>query len=424
VKRTALALALSLCVGCHSYLVPFDDRALPARAPVETASGQRLAVAWDGELLARPARGDIGAALGVALHDDDEGVLVSNRLEPDSRLEAGDRILWVAPRLPENGAAIRRSHGESLQLEVGPGLSFSEVLAQDPANPVSYDSWEPSAQQRVVPAEREEPPAPGVLRGLPAAHEVRSSEDLSDYLCGVGWLSLDLLVRRGEEELVVRAPLSLRQQWVPTRPLRPDRSRWRGVELVDVRDLPPPLRPRGSEPGDVLVTRVARGAPLGVAGLRPLDVLGEEAAGLLLDRNLRLRDALERGDELVLTVRGADGNPKLIEFSPRREPTNLWFPFLYSHQSDGSRFHVGVGPLDVLFHASSSQVYLPTQDRYLKSSRWSLLTLIQGGARRTEQGTEDWGGINFLVDDSRLNYFLEWFDTPRVVHTERGLLGY
>ena len=58
------------------------------------------------------------------------------------------------------------------------------------------------------------------------------------------------------------------------------------------------------------------------------------------------------------------------------------------------------------------------------SSRWSLLTLIQGGARRTEQGTEDWGGINFLVDDSRLNYFLEWFDTPRVVHTERGLLGY
>lgn len=422
-RQIALALALSLCAGCHSYLVPFDDRALPARAPVETASGQHLAVAWDGQLLARPARGDVGAALGVALHDDDEGVLVSNRLEPDSQLEAGDRILWVSPLLPARGEAIRRSHSESLERTTGGKLSFGEILAQDPAAPVSYDSWEPNTQPAVVPEERPSP-SPAALRGLPAAHAVRSSEDLGDYLCGVGWLSLDLLVLRGEEELVVRAPLRLRQQWVATRPLRPDRSRWRGVELVDVRDLPPPLRPRGSEPGDVLVTRVARGAPLGVAGLRPLDLLGEEAANLLLDRNGSLRDALERGDELVLSVREPDGNPKLIEFTPRSEPTNLWFPFLYSHQSDGSRFHLGVGPLDMLFHASSSQVYLPTQDRYLESSRWSLLTLIQGGARRTEQGTEDWGGINFLVDDSRLNYFLEWFDTPRVVHTERGLLGY
>lgn len=418
----ALAPALALCAGCHSYLVPFDDRALPSRGPVETVSGQRLAVAWDGELLARPARGDVGAALGVALYDDDEGVLVSNRLEPESQLEAGDRILWVAPHLPQTGAAIGRSHSESLARTTGPGLSLREILEQGPSAPVRYDSWEPSSQPRV--SSLGEPPTPGALRRLPAAHEVRSGEDLSDYLVGVGWLSLDLLVRRGEEELVVRAPLRLRQQWVPTRSLRPDRSRWRGVELVDVRDLPPPLRPRGSEPGDVLVTRVARGAPLGVAGLRPLDVLGEEAAELLLDRNQRLREALERGDELVLSVRGPEGNPKLLEFSPRRAPTNLWFPFLYSHQSDGARFHVGVGPLDMLFHASSSQVYLPTQDRYLKSSRWSLLTLFQGGARRTEQGTEDWGGINFLVDDSRLNYFLEWWDTPRVVHTERGLLGY
>lgn len=224
-KRTALALTLSLAVGCHSYLVPFDDRALPARAPLETASGQRLAVAWDGELLARPARGDIGAALGVALYDDDEGVLVSNRLEAESRLEAGDRILWVAPRLPETGQAIQRSHSESLGLEVSGGLSFSEILAQDPANPIDYDSWEPSAKPAALPpAEAEATPSPAALRRLPAAHEVRSSEDLGDYLVGVGWLSLDLLVRRGEEELVVRAPLRLRQQWVPMRPLRPDLS--------------------------------------------------------------------------------------------------------------------------------------------------------------------------------------------------------
>ncbi|MGE0708555.1 MAG: hypothetical protein AB7N76_22995 [Planctomycetota bacterium] len=413
-----LALLLG-STGCHSYLMPFDDRPLPAKATLETESGQRLALDWQGQLVVRPPRHDVGAALGVALFEDESGVVVSNQLRGDTPLQAGDRVLYAAPLLPGSGAALVAAHERALR-----------VLPNEPEAFDAYTPRLPRARGGVAAAAAAAAPAlaPAELRAQAAAHPVRKVSDLVGYLCGAGWLQLDLLVSRAGEERVVRAPLRRTQEWVPVRPLQPDRTRWRGVELVDIEDLPPTLRPAGAAQGEVLVTRVARGAPLGRAGLRPLDVLTRQGADLLLGRERdgrSLADVLDEEGEVSVGVRSPGARAaRQVAFEPRGEPHQTWFPGLLSLQRDGTRFHLGVGLFDVLLHASSELVYQPTQDRYVESSRWSILTLIQGGERRTEQGSVEWGGINFLVDDSRLSYFRDWFDTPRVVHKERGLEGY
>jgi hypothetical protein len=421
VKRASLLALALLASGCHSYLLPFDDRPLPARGSLETESGQRLAVAYDGELLARPPRGDVGAALGVGLFADEAGLVVSNQLHPDTPLIPGDKILWVAPVFPARaGRKIARLHEAALL-----GDSLADVEE-------GFDQFSLPRSRGAEPGRR----TPEALRQAAGAHGVKHHDDLRGYLCGLGWLNLDLLVARGDEQIVVRVALERREAWVPTRPLKSDRSRWRGLALVGVEELPPALRPTGSVSGEVLVTRVARGSPLGRAGLRPLDVLTTRAADLLLSRHKDLLtqlfpkasssfgQTLEEDGAILVAARTPDGTLKQLEFVPRQAPTDLWFPFLFSQQNDGTRSHLGVGPLDMLFHTSDELVYLPTQDRYLRSSRWSVLTIFQGGARRTNQGTEDWGGINFLVDDSRIRYFKDWMDTPRMVRKERGLEGY
>ncbi|MBL4846283.1 MAG: hypothetical protein JKY65_12210 [Planctomycetes bacterium] len=425
-----IALALS---GCHGYLLPYDERPLPAQSVLETNSGQRLAIAGDGQLIARPGRGDVAAALGVALFDAPEGVFVANALVAGSALRRGDRIQWVVAALPKGGRELHLRH-EALanwteEEADGSQSSFDNYQQLDLASFPSKLSLKGSMSFGRGGGALKPGPSPTLtqFRGQAGAHAVTKAADLRGYLAGAGWLKLDFLIERAGQDLVIRVPLERRESWVPTRPRLPDRGRWRGLELVPVATLPANLQPRSALPGDVLVTRVARSSPLGEAGLRPLDLITSFDADMLLGGTAsgdslgqRLRDK----GHVAIEARAPDGRLKAVEFQPRQEPTQLWFPFAFAYERGSGGYHFGLGWWDVLFHASGRTEYSPDLDDYVETSRWSFMTVLSGGESRTEEGTVWHAGLNLILDPVRLDYFQEWFETPSKVRSERGLEGY
>ncbi len=452
-------LAASLS-GCHSYLVPFDERPLIAPQPVATASGLRLDVDPRSGLQVRPAAGDLSAVLGVGLESDGEGLVVTHRLRPDARLRPDDRIAGVAAALPRVGEELAELHRKLLQHEVASGPSSSLQLDPATGSPGEggprhpLDEFEPSMTQKSL--EPPPVPTPAELKARASAHPVRTVGDLRPYLIAPG-AALDLLVLRGGQEVVVRVPLIEPHRWLPVRLWAPHLTRWHGIDLARVGDLAPEHQPVGAKARDFLVVRVARDAPAGRAGLRPLDVVPEaEVVGLLgggqevLLQALRPRDVdearvlMERREQgaplpldpeayvspdgdllrtpnrVPVRVRAPDGTIKGLVFEPRQPDVELWFPFLFAYHSDGSRTHLGFGPLDLLFHHSSKIEYDPESDSYGYVTRWSFGTSIQGGGVTRERGTDAWGGMNPFVDGTRADYLFDWLDVPDETLRRRG----
>lgn len=440
ILSVVLGLFALVASGCHGYLLPYDERPLPAQSTVETLSGQRLSVAGDGQLMSRPGRGDVAAALGVALYDAPEGLFVANALVAGGGLKRGDRILWAVAALPKAGKLLHDEHRAVVNFAAREGAEASDFDNYQQLEPNSYSqvnskldsklnfgASEPEkAVARPEDLKPSPPPTPSEFRGQVGAHAVARSADLRGYVSGAGWLELDLLVEREGKESVLRVPLARREAWVPTRPRLPDRGRWRGLELVRVSTLPTGLQPRSALPGDVLVTRVARSSPLGEAGLRPLDLISSDDADMLLGgaASGSLSQRLREAGSVELQARAPDGRTKRLEFQPRQEPTQLWFPLAFAYERGTSGYHFGLGWWDVLFHASGRTEYSPALDDYVETSRWSFLTMLSGGESRTEEGTVRQVGINLIIDLVRLRYFEEWFETPAKVRGERGLEGY
>lgn len=454
-------LAPALLAGCHSYLVPFDERPLLARQPVETASGLRLDVDPRDGLQVRPAAGDVSTVLGVGLEETEDGLVVTHRLRPDAQLQPDDRVVHVAAALPRMGARILELHRAMVQgtrtpateLKWQPGAGSPSAEERHP-----IETFEPAAARRADDEGEEQPlippvPTPAALREARAGHPVRAADDLRGYLTAPG-VALDLLVVRGGEEVVVRVPLVEPHRWLPVRLWAPHLTRWHGIDLVRVADLAPEHQPAGAGPRDFLVVRVARDAPAGRAGLRPLDVVPEgEVVGLLggalevLVHLLRPRDPeelrrlmegggelplnprdyfdedgapLRRPDEVAVRVRAPDGTTKAMAFSPREQPTELWFPFLFAYHSDGVRSHLGLGPLDLLFHHSARGDYDPEADAYEYVTRWAVGSSIEGGGVTHARGTQGWGGVSPLVMRARADYFFDWLSVPEETRRRRG----
>ena len=452
--RGLLLVGSLLASGCHGYLVPYDERPLPAQGALETEGGQLLNVSGGGLLVAHPSRDDVGAALGVALHESGDGLFVSNALAPGSGLQRGDQILWAAAALPRTGAQIQSAHLAALA-EVSLGdpdaLEAFSPTAPDPLALEEAEAEDSGSSAGLLPGSIQilgssrlgnrsgtgtSRPATDLLppprevagfRDLACAHPVRRIADLRGYLAGAGWVELDLLVAREGTEVVLRLPLARQETWVPTRARLPALGRWRGLELVPVSTLPRELRPVAAAPDAVLVARVARSAPLGQAGLRPLDLISAEDAAVLLgvpSGGESIRAQLRSHGEVRIRARASDGEFKELSFVPRREPTQLWFPLTFAYERDASRYHFGLGWWDVLFHASGRKEYLPGLDDYVETTRWSLLTVFSGGETRTEEGTVRHAGFNLIADPIRADYFMEWAETPSNVRAERGLEGY
>lgn len=360
-RRSALAVAALLALGgcTYDYVRPMDRRGIPAATAARTHGGQELLVDEDGSLFWRP--GDVAAALGVTLADGPGGVTVAAvGTEVATGLEVGDRIVLVGP-LP-------------------PGLDLAVV-------------------------ERLPPPEPPELRGR--GHEVSSLLDLRGYaLCPV---VLDLLVVRRGRELALRWPVAQPEQ--VARPLwMAAATRQLGFEACRVDDLPAHLVPAHATPGrgDVLVTQVALGSPVGVDGLRPLDVVA--SVGQARDA-VELFGVTEFGqlDGVRVRVLRPDGSEReLLLPWPTAPLESEGLLGLWVVEQDPTRSHVGVGPMDLLFHYHDELQYEPRSDAYLERASWSLLTVFQATSVEGDGRMDyDMVKVNPISDEARGAYFAE-----------------
>jgi len=471
---------LLLLSGCHSYLVPFDARPLPARGALETHGGERIDLDATGGLILRPGSGDVASALGASLYQTDGGLVVTNRLRPGSQLRPGDEIVHVVAHVPHDGDRVRAAHQLALEFQAlgtahsmpdGPVKSSLEGLAEGPNSlmeqflgfpgklPVeqvvagAFDAFEPGAATpderylellghtaRPLPDPSQLPPAPTPesVRARPSSHPVETVDDLRPYLTAGAWVELHLVVIRDGRELVVRQRLEEEVELLPVRSWNPELTHWHGLELVRVSDWPQDRRPKHAQPSDLLVIRVARDAPAGRAGLRPLDTVPVESLpGLLGEDYLLESTGIEPGEgpawvlanrptDAPVLVRGADGQPRALEpFSARETSTEVWFPFLFSYQNDGVRLHLGIGLLDSVFHFSRRYDYVPSTDSYATTWRFACSSAIQGASVSTPEGHRRTAGINaFHIDGARLDYWSEWFQAgSEREHRWLGLLG-
>lgn len=353
----ALPLLLLALGGCYSYVRPPDPHPLLAPRSLATDAGRLAIDEASGALTLGPAQGDIAAALGVTL------------------AEAGGEVSVAAVRTDTGGHVVTLEPGDVI-LEVRP-------LAP----------WLPPDQL---------PPAPGIV--------VTSIEDLRGLAVGVRELALALRVRRGGAEAVVLQPLRAPEP-VGVHPWLPAIAGELGVELARLDDWPASRLPPGAAREDLLVTRVLEGGAGCQLGLRPLDVIKDPhgAFGARLGVN-----AEELPEELVTQLRetpvdvlGADGATKRLVVETPRAPVDVGLLDLFNVQSDGWRSHVGLLPLDLLFHRSTDRHVDPRTGTVATTTRTSFLTLIQ--VTTLSGGAEEVTGVRIdaLVDEVRSSYLRE-----------------
>lgn len=224
-----------LAAGCsQNELRPLDPAPVAPRGALATRGGARLELDPDGTLVQRTPASDVQGLLGAALEDRPEGLVVTQRLEAGTPLEADDRIAAVYPSDVARVGSLTRT-------------------------------WV-----------------------LESARPVNRMADLAGFALAPA--TLHLVVERGGETVVVArtvgasTPVAVRL-WDPTA------TRKLGYEAVAIGSLPPELQPvypgeKKARPGDVLVTWLSVDSPLAHAGLRPLDVLRDPRADSILERVL------------------------------------------------------------------------------------------------------------------------------------------
>jgi hypothetical protein len=232
------------------------------------------------------------------------------------------------------------------------------------------------------------------LRALTQSQPVQKLDDLRGYRSGKGWLSLDLGIRRGAEETVVRERVEVERRAFTVERFDPGQVfRRNGIALCALEGWPEARLPALAARSDVLVLRVERDSEAGKAGLRPLDLVTDV-------ERFRLTGKAQ--------VRKPGGAFKTVTVPRRAGRIDLWIPLLFSFESDGFRSHEGLGPLDVLSHSSSSTHYDAATDGYTTAERESRLTIFQRLSWAGQGGVSSFYQLNPFIDAARLRYLMDY----------------
>ncbi len=370
--RLALLAPIALGAGCVSYLQPGAPTPIPALASRATADGGRLRVDARGALVHAPAAGDLRGVFGLDLAAEAEQVVVRGVEPPPARADAG------APEPGAGGPA-------EVQAPEGPRPGDVVVLAQARRLPPPA-AGAPDAAVAALEGTLD-PDAALPLTGQ-AGVAPRAPADLRGFAVGLDDLVLRLVVRRAGALLAVAARARPPEP-LPVVPWDREAEARLGFTLARVDAWPPGRRPADAGPADLLVVAVEAGSVAARAGLRPLDLLRggpRSALELLRTDAADLRAALEDDPALrekvlariePLTAVGPGGAARevALELPP---PAAEWgFPLLVGRERTGWRTRFGLGPFDLLFHASSEARYDALADDVVVARRWSLLTLLQ-----------------------------------------------
>lgn len=168
-----------------------------------------------------------------------------------------------------------------------------------------------------------------------------------------------------------------------------------GVTLVDTTALPPPWRPPHAPAGGLVVSGLAKGSPLAIAGLRLFDRIdaidGEPLA--------RLADLPERlGDRERHRLQVTKPSGEAVSFEVQAEDavgdsTVNHVPFLFERRSAPTGHALGVGPLDGLFYYRARKtlryVHDPTMAHaaYRDRFEWGALLNLLRYASETDPRT-------------------------------------
>lgn len=368
IRFILISLLLLGSTACRAY-INVQDNAIPVRTTLQSKGGGRICLVGDRHLLLRPNPENSLASWGLEVIDGKDGPRVAFVVSRETQLREADLILRIRTL-----KILNRIAG-SKELEI-------------------TDEGRRIAKMKQA----------GIL--------VRNKAQLIPY--GSAWCLVELLVRRGEKEIVVTQEVG-RPREMPIRLSDFSENARSGVFLTRIDHWKDDWQPVHSKTGDLLVFYVGQNTLLGKAGLRPLDLIrpaneSNDWSRLLMGqrvtpggivanyREADLKDLSRTVKGKELKFRGVDDQVEIRRFQVVSGS--------FEYETNGLRTHGGIGPFDWIFHFHSDYWYDERTDQYGYVRRYSIGSVLQSSSsKRGETESSSLYGIDLLIDSAKFGYY-------------------
>lgn len=368
-KHAILLLSLlSINTACRSY-INVQNKAIPVRTSLNAKGGGRICLVGDRHLLLRPNPENTLATWGFELIDSKAGPRVAFVVSRNTRMRESDLIL----------------RARTLKI-------LNRV-----ANPKEIELSNDKSRIRVMKK----------LGTRPS-----SKAELIAY--GSAWCLLELLIQRGEKEVVVTQEIG-RPREIPIRLFDFSENARSGVFLTRIDHWKRDWQPAHAKPGDLLVFYVGQNTLLGKAGVRPLDLIrpangSNDWSSLLMGSRVKANGAVvqypeKELKELSRTVKGENLKFRGIDDQVEIRRFQL-FSGTFEYETNGLRTHGGIGPFDWIFHFNSDYWYDERTDTYGYVQRYSIGSVIQSiSSKRGATESSSLFGVDLIVDSAKYGYY-------------------